>query len=689
MHDIGPIATTFGILDHVPVGVFILRRDFAVLFWNACLEDWTGISRDALVGKNIADSFPHLATPRYASRLQEIFEGGPPTIFSSQLHDHIIPSRLSPGRMRIQHTVITAIRSGDGDGFHALFAIQDVTDLTLQIRDYRKMRDQAVEEVRERKKVEEELIRTQETLELRVEERTGDLVNLTERLRSEVQERKKAEDELTQLVTTMNTLIDHIPEGALLLDTECRVVLANSTGEQHLTTLSAGLRGDILTDIAGHSLADLLESAGNNTMPTVEIAGPSNLIFTLTGCMIGTSGNPQGMVLLLKDVTEERNMAERIQSQERLAAVGQLAAGVAHDFNNILTGIIGLSEMMLSEETLQPEDRQMVEAILNNGLRAAHLIRQILDFSRKSISERQPLDLAAFLRDFIKFITRTIPETITTHASYSPGEYLISADPTKLQQVLANLALNARDAMPEGGSMGFEISRISVRHSDMPPVPDMPDGDWVLLRVSDTGTGMTPEVFSHIFEPFFTTKDQGKGTGLGLSQVYGIVKQHDGFLDVRTAVGEGTTFSLYLPAAKTDAEVAARPARAVLPHGDAEMIMVVEDDETVRTLVMRSLSRLNFTIVPASNGNDALSVFGEMRDTIRLVITDLVMPGMGGIEMSRLITRKKPGVKIIALTGYPLRAETADLSEAGIVDCIQKPFQVQTLVQAVMAALGK
>ena len=557
MNDITVTPGNFGILDHVPVGVFILRRDFVVLFWNACLEDWSGIQRDAIVGNTIGSFFPHLESPRYAGRLRDIFEGGPPTIFSSQLHHNIIPSRLSPKNPRIQHTVITSIQAPEGKGYHALFAIQDVTDLTTRIRDYRTMRDQALEEVRERKRIEEELIRTQEGLEVRVKERTAEL--------------------------------------------------------EHLN--------------------------------------------------------------------------ERIFAQERLAAVGQLAAGIAHDFNNILTGIIGLSEIMLSEDRLVAENRQMVEAIFNNGLRAAHLIRQILDFSRKSISEMQPVELRGFLGDFTKFIKRTIPENIRIAVACDPGEYFVSADPTKIQQVLANLAVNARDAMPEGGELRFALSLIAVRHAEKPPLPDMQEGAWVLLSVSDTGTGMTPAVYSHMFEPFFTTKEPGKGTGLGLSQAYGIIKQHDGFLDVKTEIGEGSTFFIYLPASKSG-QVSAEPAgEAVLPRGQSETILVVEDNETVRNLVVRSLGRLNFNIVTATNGRDALTQFERLHDTIKVVITDLVMPMMGGIELSRIIREKAPGIKIIALTGYPLGTEEADLAGAGIVECIQKPFQIQTLVNAVIKAL--
>lgn len=689
MNEIEIAAKNFGIFDHVQIGVCILRKDFVVIFWNNCLEEWTGIHRNNIVGSNILDHFGHLNSPKYLSRLQDIFDGGPPTIFSSQLHRHIIPSPMRDGNLRIQHTTVTPVYAMDGKGFYALLAIQDVTDLTHRVQGYRAMHNQALEEIKERWYAEEELRKAHEELELRVRERTADLISVNERLQQEIKERKRTEEELKRLISTMNTLVDHMPEGVALLDAEHRIILTNNIGEKYLSILRNGETAETLTHISNRPLNDFLTYAPHVIWHEVETNSPSRYIFEVAGRTIIQNNIVTGMVLVLKDVTEGRKLKERIHSQEKLAAVGQLAAGIAHDFNNILTGIIGFADMLLADGVLNDVDREMIEAILESGQRAAQLIRQILDFSRKSISEMKPIDLMPFLMEFSKFIRRTIPENIHISVDCRRGKYIAMADPVKMQQVLTNLSVNARDVMPEGGELRFALSHLRLTHEDKPPVPDMPEGDWIALSIADTGTGITLEIIPHIFEPFFTTKDVGMGTGLGLSQVYGIVKQHEGFIDVKTEAGRGSLFIIYLPAIKAHADAADEKGKAFILKGRDECILIVEDNESVRNFIQSKLSKLGFKVFAAANGKDALRTFENQLNEIRLVITDLIMPEMGGMELSRILKSKNPSIKIIALSGYPIGLEKEDMLQAGIVEYIQKPFQGQTLIQSVFKALEK
>lgn len=686
--EIALINSRFGILDHIPIGILILKKDFTVLFWNKYIEDWTGIPRNSIIGTDINTHFPHFKMPKYSSRLYSIFEGGPPTIFSSQLHANIIPSTLGDGRQCVQHTIVTPVWAAENNGFYALFSIQDVTDLTHRIQDYRTMRDRALGEVTIRQRAEQELLKTQEELELRVKERTAELVTINQQLQAEIIERKQIEEELKKLLTTLHTLVDHIPEGVLLLAPDYRVVLSNSIGETYLKTLSAASVGEMVTEISGHSLKDLFEQSQNRICQEIVISGPPGYIFELAGSTIEQGSIAKGMVLVLKDVTEERSLQERIYAQERLAAVGQLAAGIAHDFNNILTGIIGFADVLLTESTFPYEDRQMIEGIFESGMRAAHLIRQILDFSRKSYSAMKPLGLSVFLAELTQFIRRTIPENIKISLRCDPNEHVVVADTTKIQQIITNLALNARDAMPEGGVLSFSLSRLNVAHSQIPPVPDMPDGEWVVLTVTDTGTGITSETIPHIFEPFFTTKEPGKGTGLGLSQVYGIVKQHNGFIDVHTEMGVGTSFIIYLPAGRNEEAVSDKVSDLEMPEGKCETILVVEDNAAIRNLIHRKLTKLNYQVLTANNGREALLLFEEKQHKIKLIITDLVMPDMGGVELSKTIRSKNSLVKIIAISGYPLCFEEKDILDTNFFECITKPFHIITLVQAVSDALG-
>ncbi len=677
----------FGLLDDIPLGVLVLRKDWIVLFWNNCLEDWTDIPKQKIIGKDITSFFPHLKDSKYKSRLQDIFNGGPPTIFSSQLHQFIIPSRLFDGQMRIQHTTVTSIKDPHGAEFNALFAIQDVTDLTYRIRAYRNMRDQAIEEIKERKRAEQKLLKAHDELELRVKERTADLVLVNRKLKDEITERERAGEELMKLISTLNTLVDHIPEGVVLLDAGHRIILANSIGSDYLKTISNTVVGDSLSVLADIPVEQFLASDTQQQWHEVAIPGPPLKIFELAGRTISQNNIISGMVLVLKDVTNERALDERIHAQERLAAVGQMAAGIAHDFNNILTGIIGFADILLTDSMLADEDRQMAEAIMQNGERAAQLIRQILDFSRKSISEMKSVDLKPFLEEFSRFIRRTIPENIDISVDLQEREYMVLADPVKLQQVLANLTVNAQDAMPKGGSLRFTLNHLSVSPDSTPPLPEMPPGTWIILEVSDSGTGITSEILPHIFEPFFTTKDVGKGTGLGLSQAYGIIKQHEGHIVVDTKAGAGSTFIIYLPESRVPAETIDEKKEAIPSMQLKETILVVEDSDSVRNLISRKLSKLNLNVLAAKNGKEALELFEKNSKDIKLVITDMVMPEMGGIELSRALRSFNPAIKVIALSGYPLGSETSDLLDAGIVKCIQKPFQGQTLVQAVHSVL--
>ncbi len=351
----------------------------------------------------------------------------------------------------------------------------------------------------------------------------------------DITERKKAEDKIQKLSSNLNAIVEHIPQGVFLLDAENRIVLANPLATEYLAELSKAKIGDVLTHIAGCPVEKLLISSPQKMWHEIEINEPSHRVFEIAVKPIKTSYG--GTVFVIRDITEERRLQDRIQSQERLAAVGHLSAGIAHDFNNLLTGIIGFADLLSLNTSLSPDSKQMIDIIRQNGQSASELIKQILDFSRKSPAEMGLIDLRPLTKEFLRLIKKVIPENI--HVSYNidnDDEYTINADITKIQQVIMNLAINARDAMPEGGELKLCLSHVQITDNPhyypkkshdflgTPPFPEMPSGDWIVITVSDTGMGIPPEVLPHIFEPFFTTKEKGKGTGLGLAQVYGIVK---------------------------------------------------------------------------------------------------------------------------------------------------------------------
>jgi PAS domain S-box-containing protein len=508
----------------------------------------------------------------------------------------------------------------------------------------------------------------------------------------DITERKQAEEERERLLRQvqeqtrqMQQIIDTVPEGVLVLDHELRLLLCNPSALAYmpvLTGTAAWETGQTLTMLAGLPIVELLSPPPRGLWHEVE-QGRSH--FQITAHPIETGSMMGGWLLVLRDVTEEYAIRETAQRQDRLATVGQLAAGIAHDFNNILAGIVLYSQMSLRTPDLPPHLHERLIIIANQAHRAADLINQILDFSRSAVLDRLPLDLVPLLKEQVKLWERTLPESIRVEFTYGADNYTIDADPTRMQQVFMNLVVNARDAMPEGGTLSIELTHLHISKPKYAPLLDMPVGEWVQIAVSDTGTGIPEEVLPYIYDPFFTTKPEGKGTGLGLSQVYGIVSSHDGFVDVHTELNVGTTFLLYFPALALPES----PAAAVfddLPLGRGETILVVEDNAAARAAIVASLELLNYHVLEAENGKVALKVFAEHREDIALVLSDLVMAEMGGKALAQALHRQDPTLRVVLMTGHPLTEERDLLRETGVVAWIQKPpelgYLAETLAQA-------
>jgi two-component system cell cycle sensor histidine kinase/response regulator CckA len=377
-----------------------------------------------------------------------------------------------------------------------------------------------------------------------------------------------------------------------------------------------------------------------------------------------------------------------IQHQQRLATVGQLMAGIAHDINNLLAVIIGSAQMLQMNEDVPGLAQTDLACIVKQGQQAARLVRQILDFARQSSGQPGLLDLGPFLEQVTRFLKHTVPESVTIVLEKESGEYPVNADPTQLQQVLTNLALNARDAMPDGGRLRFRLSRFTLSPGHRPLFPGMQAGEWIALSVSDTGVGIPTEVFPHIFEPFFTTKQPGRGTGLGLAQVYDIVQQHAGYIGVKSRVGKGTTFTIYLPALAVGKEAPEREAAELIPRGRGETVLLVEDEPGVLRTSKAILKHLGYQVLTAAGGHQALKVHATHQDRIDLVLSDMVMPKMGGLELFRLLRERDPTIKMILITGYPLEDGGSELLAQGIVNWVQKPFLLPQLAQVLHRALN-
>jgi signal transduction histidine kinase/ActR/RegA family two-component response regulator len=380
-----------------------------------------------------------------------------------------------------------------------------------------------------------------------------------------------------------------------------------------------------------------------------------------------------------RDVTERRLLEEQLRQAQKMEAVGRLAGGIAHDFNNILTAILGTSDLMLRDLPAGHPARDDVHEVRKAALRAADLTRQLLAYSRRQVLAPKVLGLNAVLAGLGPMLRRLIGEDIELVTLLAPDVPAVRADPGQIEQVVLNLAVNARDAMPSGGRLTIETAAVTLE-----------TGRCAQLAVIDTGTGMTPDVRAHLFEPFFTTKEVGKGTGLGLATVYGIVEQSGGTIHVDTAPQRGTAVRIYFPAvapAAPDPDNHTAPAPAT-PGGGAA-ILLVEDEEAVRTFARRALEAAGYQVHLAASGREALDRVAALPDPPRLLVTDVVMPGMDGRALAAQLATLVPGLRILFTSGYtddPLARQ--DLGDQGTA-FLQKPFNTETLLERVRQVLAR
>ncbi len=482
--------------------------------------------------------------------------------------------------------------------------------------------------------------------------------------------RKKAEAALRQSETQLKCVIDTVPEGILLLAADGSVRLANPMAEKFLTLLAPEWRNGRLIHLGNRPLNELLTSPPRGLWHEIAI---DDYVFEAITRPVEDSPDNAGWVLVLRDITQERDIQQRAQQQERLAAVGQLAAGIAHDFNNILAVITLYAQLISRTVETTPQIQERLRTIEQQAKRAADLIQQILDFSRQSVLERRPLDLLPFMKEVVQLLDRTLLKNIQIEMTFAGEEFLIQADPSCIQQMMMNLAVNARDAMPEGGRLQIRLAHVQTEKHQTLSVQDMPPGDWVQVQVADSGSGISPEVLPQIFEPFFTTKEVGQGTGLGLAQVYGIVQQHEGYIDVATKVGQGTTFTLYFPTLDTGESVAVTHDNASLQKGQGQTVLVVEDHAATRQALTDSLVSLNYEVIEAANGREALTILETRVTEIDLVLSDVVMPGMGGIALLHAMKQQNLTVPMVFLTGHPLSEALEDLRTLGLAGWLPKP----------------
>ena len=399
-------------------------------------------------------------------------------------------------------------------------------------------------------------------------------------------------------------------------------------------------------------------------------------------------GQVAGVLGVGRDVTARKLLEDRYRQAQKMEAVGQLAGGVAHDFNNLLTVIQGNVSLAQMGGLTGAEQTRSLEEIGRAAARAASLVRQLLTFSRRQVLHPQHLDLNAIVLNTTQMLQRLIGEHITLETRTAPGHAPVQADPGMMEQVLINLAVNARDAMPKGGRLAIQTAVVLLDEEALRLQPKARPGRFVRLSVSDTGTGIAPEHLPHIFEPFFTTKEVGKGTGLGLASVFGIIEQHLGWIEVESQTGSGTRFHIHLPCPAKEAEAEAKSLAARKEAGGTETILLVEDESPVRTMVRMILERHGYRIHEADSGGAALGVWQEHREHIDLLLTDMVMPGgMNGRELAERLQSEKPGLKVIYTSGYSDEMLGDDSPLRSNSNFLKKPYEVTALLTIVRTCL--
>ena len=398
-------------------------------------------------------------------------------------------------------------------------------------------------------------------------------------------------------------------------------------------------------------------------------------------------GGHAGRLVVAHDVTERKRLEAQLLQSQKLEAVGQLAAGVAHDFNNLLNVITGYSELLLRSLPAKGTDRERTEQVRRAAERGAGLTRQLLAFSRRQVLEPRVLDLNAALADVQSMLTRLIGEDIKIVTAFDPAVGRVFADPGQMEQVLVNLVVNARDAMPEGGSLVLETSNVDLDEAYARTHPGARPGAHVRLAVSDTGHGMDAATAARVFEPFFTTKPRGKGTGLGLATVHGIVQQSDGHVDVYSEPGHGTTFKIYLPLVEAQEERPADEGGPVEPHGGSETIVLVEDEDGLRSLIREVLEDAGYRVVEAPDPEHGLAAVRAEPRGIDLLMTDVILPQMRGNELADRVREISPGARVLFMSGYTDEAIGQHAVLGAGSHFLQKPFALTALLSKVRAVL--
>jgi two-component system cell cycle sensor histidine kinase/response regulator CckA len=532
-----------------------------------------------------------------------------------------------------------------------------------------------------------------------LKQRLGRLGPAVRRALREIQERtqrQQADESLRVSEERFRSVWDRSIDGMRLTDREGRILAVNEAFCRLVKLPPEKLVGEVFSAAyQGHGPDEGIEvyqrrfdaeAIESRVATRTQLWNSEEVDVEISSSFIELGRQGKALLSIFRDITEKRKIEAQLLRNQRIESVGRLTSGIAHDLNNILAPIL-MCAPLLRDEFHDPESLKMVDMIEASAQRGAAIIKQLLTFGRGTAGERVAVQFLSLMRDMVNIIRETFPKNITTRREAPPGVWLVSGDATQLHQVLLNLCVNARDAMPEGGTLTLELENVQIDETLARMNPDASPGRYVVLSVTDTGTGIPPENLDKVFDPFFTTKELGKGTGLGLSTVIGIVKSHRGFATLNSKVSRGTQFRVYLPACEAPPDAGPPLKPESLPHGQGELVLIVDDEESVRRVARQLLERQGYRVLEAADGTEGLKQYAQHQAEIELVMADLAMPFMDGPAFIRALRQTSPQARIVAMSGL----QSVSKIPKGLTEPVQaflaKPFGSASLLQTVWRAL--
>lgn len=510
-------------------------------------------------------------------------------------------------------------------------------------------------------------------------------------IRSDITERKRGEERIRQQAA----LLDQAQDAILVRDLEQNILFWNKGAEK--------IYGWAAVEAVGRNVKDLLfkqssaqfdearqavlrDGEWQGEIRQVRRDGTEITVESRWTLVRDEQGQPNSILVINTDITERKRMESQFLRAQRMESIGTLAGGIAHDLNNVLSPILMAIDMLQLKAT-DEASRKWLDVLRTNAERGGNMVRQVLSFARGVEGERVTLQPKHLIKEIVKILRETLPKSIEINFQIPNDLWIISADATQIHQVLMNLCVNARDAMPEGGSISIKAENMFVDENYARMHLEAKSGRFVMISVTDTGPGMPAEVQSRIFEPFFTTKEMTKGTGLGLSTALTIVKSHGGFINVYSELHKGSQFTLYLPAVDTPGALDAAALQTDLPLGNGELILVVDDEESIREITRGTLETFGYTVLTASDGTEALALYADKKNEIAVVLTDMVMPFMDGPATIRALQRMNPKVRIIAASGLGAGQHAGEGALEGVSVFLNKPYTAEKLLKTLAQVL--